>query len=315
MTDDRIAARSAEATIYDLGYRHYEGIRRGRLYAFWSLFVDTMRAIWGFGRPFRAKAVPFGFLALYSLAAVWQIAVLAFAQSFQQGADISEIVNRFRYDNYFRDLWFFVFLFCVSQAPDLLDKDQRYHTLPLYFTRALTRLDYALARLAGLTVGLLVFLLVPMAALFGGRAFLAQDVIQGFRDQLPYVLPGLAATFLEAFMLAALSLAISAFSPRRAYSAISIVAYFLLVENIPAIMYQIGANSDWQWTNAPLLLRPVSALTYASDWFFGVVRAEFPPESGMPNPTVTPDQYVMAAAAMSIVFLGVLLYRYRRIAA
>ncbi len=311
MTDDRIAAQSSAATIYDLGYRHYEGVRRGRLYAFWSLYVDTMRAIFGFGRSFRSKAVPFGLLALYGLGAVWQVAVLAFAQSFNQ-QDISQIVNIFTYDNYFRRLSFFVILFCVAQAPDLLDKDQRYHTLPLYFTRALTRLDYAVARLAGLTTGILIVLLVPMAGLFGGRAFLAPDVIQGFRDQMPSVLPGLAACLLTAFTLAALSLAISAFSPRRAYSAISMIAYFLLAANVPVIIFEIGQNQSWDWANALLLARPTDALIQATNYFFGVPIdiSRFDYVQGMGD-----DLYAIAAVIMAAVATVVLLLRYRRMPA
>ena len=56
---NRITASSPAGSIYDLGYRHYEGKRRGRGYAIWSLYVESLRSVWGFGRPTRAKAAPF----------------------------------------------------------------------------------------------------------------------------------------------------------------------------------------------------------------------------------------------------------------
>ena len=43
-----------------------------------------------------------------------------------------------------------VMLFCAAQAPELFGRDQRYGVLPLYFSRVLTRVDYALARIGGL---------------------------------------------------------------------------------------------------------------------------------------------------------------------
>ena len=46
-------------------------------------------------------------------------------------------------------------LFCAAQAPELFGRDQRYGVLPLYFSRALTRSDYALAKVGGLFVALL----------------------------------------------------------------------------------------------------------------------------------------------------------------
>ena len=41
-------------------------------------------------------------------------------------------------------------LFCAAQAPELFGRDQRHGVLPLYFSRVLTRIDYALARAGGL---------------------------------------------------------------------------------------------------------------------------------------------------------------------
>ena len=48
-------------------------------------------------------------------------------------------------------------LFLAAQAPELFGRDQRYGVLPLYFSRLLTRTDYALARVGGLVLA--VFLL------------------------------------------------------------------------------------------------------------------------------------------------------------
>jgi ABC-2 type transport system permease protein len=99
----------------------------------WSLYVESLRGVWGFGRPMTAKAAPFILAGLYALPALIQ---LAFSSVFAQ-----RIAGRRRsapqLHNYFADLFFLVFLFCVAQAPELVCRDQRYQVLPLYFTRAM----------------------------------------------------------------------------------------------------------------------------------------------------------------------------------
>jgi ABC-2 type transport system permease protein len=148
-TQNRVAIPAGN--IYDLGYRHYTGKRRGRLYAAWSLYVESVRSVWGFGRPMTAKAAPFILLGLYAFPALIQI---AFSSAISTSVAEGRAANLFAYDNYYARISFFIVLFCVAQAPELVCRDQRYNVLPLYFTRALGRLDYAFARLAALATAL-----------------------------------------------------------------------------------------------------------------------------------------------------------------
>ena len=68
-------------------------------------------------------------------------------------------------------------LFCAAQAPELFGRDQRYGVLPLYFSRVLTRTDYALAKVGGLIAALLVVELAPYIILFVGRVLVAPDPV------------------------------------------------------------------------------------------------------------------------------------------
>ena len=116
--------------------------------------------------------------------------------------------------------------------------------------------------------------------------------------------------FVSALGFAALSLAVSSFSPRRAYSAIGIVAYLLLMEAIPAAIYSIGSPSGTTWTDKLFLLSPITALTGATDWFFGQ-----PLDPQNFSGTLTSANYLLAAIASVVVMTGILLYRYRRLPA
>jgi ABC-2 type transport system permease protein len=293
--------------IYDLGYRHYEGKRHGRWYAIWSLYVESMRGVWGFGRPMTAKAAPFILLGLYAFPSLIQ---LAFSSLIAQAATQGATSRLFAYDNYFDRVGFFIVLYLVAQAPELVCRDQRYHVLPLYFTRALGRVDYALARLAALATALFICLMLPMVALFVGDVLMKPDTLQAVGDEWPRALPAVPACALAAVSLASISLALSAFSPRRAYSAIGLVAYFLLMEIVPAVVYGVGQQAGWDWADKLVPLRPTTAISSATDWFFGVSLEglAFPPTLGT-------DAYVLAVLISIAAFTGILLFRYRRVAA
>lgn len=310
-----VLASSRAGSIYDLGYRHYEGSRRGRVWAMWSLFVESFRGIWGLGRPMSAKLAP---LILAGLYAIYALIQLAFSSVFAQQIAEGQNVTLATYGNYFDAMWIFLFFFCVAQAPEVVCRDQRYTVLPLYFTRALGRITYAAARLASLVVAIFIVLMVPNVALFVGDVLMKTDTFAAVRDEIPKALPAIPAGIVISLGLASISLALSSFTPRRAYAAIGIVAYVLLMEAVPAAIYSISNAGSINTTTAPeggslswlFLLTPVTALEGGIAWFF---NAPLDPTDFHGN--VTADQYLIAALVSVVVFTAILLFRYRRIPA
>ncbi len=303
---NRLSASSPSGSIFDLGYRHYAGKRHGRWYAAWSLYVESLRGVWGFGRPMSAKAAPFILAGLYSFFAFLQ---LAFSSTLANEISSGQQVQLFAYDSYFTQFGFLLILFCVAQAPEVVCRDQRYQVLSLYFTRAMGRADYALARLASLATALFLALIVPMIALFVGDVLMKPDTISAIGVELPKALPAIPADILIAASMASISLALSSYSPRRAYSAIGLIAYFLLMEAVPAIIYAVAQQGGWTSADKLVLLTPITSLSGATDWFFGkALGADYPATLGA-------DTYVVACIASVAVFSAILLFRYRRMAA
>jgi ABC-2 type transport system permease protein len=302
-----VGAATPAGSIYDLGYRHYEGKRNGRAYAMWSLYVESLRGVWGFGRPTTAKAAPFILAGLYALPATIQ---LAFSSVFAQEVAAGHSIELLGYSDYFSNFYFLVFFFCVAQAPELVCRDQRYQVLPLYFTRAMGRMEYALARFASLATALFVVLIVPVVALFIGDVLMKPDTFQAIGSEWPRALPSLPASLLIAAGLASISLAVSSFSPRRAYSAIGIVAYVLLMDAVPAIVASVGQTSGWGWSDNLPALEPIFALIGAVSWFFG---RSLDPETF--TGSLGSGDYVIAAILAAIAATAVLLARYRRMPA
>lgn len=294
-------ASAGGGTIYDIGYRGYDGPRLGRRAAVWALFTTSLRAAFGLGRSGRAKVIPFGALALASLPAVVQSAVLATA-----GPLAARAGGGFAYDNYLWRLSILGVIFLAAQAPELLGADQRHRVLSLYFAHPIERIDYAAAKLAAILAGLLVLCIVPLLILFLGMTFASSDLFEGFRDQLG-ALPAIAATgLIYAALYAAIGMGISAFTPRRAYATAAIVAVFLVGSALQALVRRAGAGlGDW-----PVLLN-VNAVAE------GVRHALF---DGTANGPVLgahlPDAaYYGSAAAIVVVGIALYLWRYQRIEA
>ena len=137
----RCEPRERDRRIYDLGYRGYDGPRLGRRDAVATLFWASLRAAFGLGRTGRAKIVPWGLAAMLSCPAAVAVAIAALAP---------RRPVPFNYDNFLWDMQHPVALFVAAQAPELVSSDQRHRVLSLYFSHALERTDYALAKLGAL---------------------------------------------------------------------------------------------------------------------------------------------------------------------
>lgn len=298
-----VAAGSASGSIYDLGYRGYLGVRLGRRHAVASLVRQSLRQSWGLGRPTRAKVVPLGLAALATVPAVVALGVSALASRFGAG-DALEAASPIRYETYYPLIAQAVFLFAAAQAPELLARDMRHRVLALYFSRAIRREDYALAKLAALGLAMLLLVLFPQALIFIGRVLLAPDIPAGIERDADLVLPMLGQAILTAAMLGSLGLAIASFTPRRAYATAAIFAVVIVpLVTVAAIDELTGGDL----AGAASLLSPADILEGANDFFFGKRRAG---PTGADLPSVA---YAIAAVAWSVVATVLLVWRYRRV--
>ena len=165
---------SATGSIYDLGYRGYDGPRFGRASVALGLLRQTLKEAFGIGRGGRAKVAPFTLLILNTLPALLAVGFNALTR--QAGAaDALDEVNPIQHDAYWSLTSTLVMLFCAAQAPELFGRDQRYGVLPLYFSRVLTRVDYALARTGGLFIAILIVTVTPQLLLSVGAILAAAD--------------------------------------------------------------------------------------------------------------------------------------------
>ena len=145
--------------IHDIGYRHYEGERLGRGYATRSLVVHSLRGAYGLGRSAGSKVLPMLLFAFMCVPALIIVATVIGSRAEEMPLE---------YTDYVVFVVVVPAVFVAAQAPQLLSKDLRFATVPLYFSRPLTRSDYVRAKFAAMTGALFVLLAAPLVILYAG---------------------------------------------------------------------------------------------------------------------------------------------------
>jgi ABC-2 type transport system permease protein len=290
---------SATGAIYDLGYRGYDGPRLGRRAAFATLFWESLRAAFGLGRSGRSKLVPWGLSAIMIVPA----AVAGAIQAIAPGG-----LSPFNYDNYLSDLQPILTLFVAAQAPELVSSDQRNHVLSLYFSHALARSDYALAKFGAMAAALFILALAPLLVIFFATILASTDVVATFGDQLGNVPKIIGAPVIYALPLAALGMAIASFTPRRAYATGAIIAVYLVTGAVGGILSEAGRG---RLSLVAPLINPLVLIDGTRDWLLGNTI----PDSPVSRADLDLWVFGVLTAILTLIALGATLWRYRRIAA
>lgn len=298
-----VPRESATGAIYDLGYRGYDGPRLGRRAAAGTLFRASLRAAFGLGRAGRSKIVPWGLSAILIVPAAVAGAIQAIATAAGTAAP-----SPFTYDNYLWEMQILLALFVAAQAPELVSGDQRHQVLSLYFSHALARSDYALAKLGALAAALFVMAVAPLLVLFLASVLVAADVPAALGEQLANLPQVVGAPLVYAIPLAALGMAIAAFTPRRAFATGAIIAVFLVTGVVGAILSEAGGGRVSQL--APLL-NPFVLIDGTRDWLLGGTLSDSPVRGAdLPLPL-----FGALGAMLALIGAAAVVWRYRRIAA
>jgi ABC-2 type transport system permease protein len=273
-----------------------------------ALFAQTVRACFGIGRGGRAKIAPFTLAALAVLPAVLAVGFSALAAQAGRPASAIEAASPIRYETYQSIVGILIMLFCAAQAPELFGRDQRYGVLPLYFSRVLTRVDYALAKVGGLLVALLMVEWSPYIILFLGRVLVAPDPLTGLANEIGAVPRFLLQGLLAAGLLGGLASLVAAWTPRRAYATAITIALFIIPPIIVALM---GSLTTQDLATIAVFFSPGDILDGTNAAIFGSI-----PDSPVVASVALPGwAYVVAAAVGVAGSIGLTVRRYLRIAA
>jgi len=298
----------AAGSIYDLGYRRYEGARLGRWHAITSVYTQSLRGVFGLGRHHSSKIIPFGLAIITLLPAVVQVGFVALAE---------ETVDVLRPDDYYEFIQWPLALFVAAVAPELVGRDQRNRTLSLYFSRALLRSDYVLAKVASLATALLILMLVPQTAVFLGNALAGDDSAGYLRDNWKDIAPIVASGALLSLFMASVALAIGSQTSRWQLASGGVIAYFAITFVISEILVHTLETGPPRYS---FLFSGFHVMRGLTLWVFGVTPtpAVGDEDGGLANDLALADVslllYALAAAVTVTAALLILYRRYRRMA-
>ncbi len=285
-----------ESTIHDLGYRRYSGPRVGASGAWSALYVQSVRTMFGLGRPAKAKAIPVLVIVVTMLPALAML-IAASASNGQVPPRYGQLIGA--------QLLMFV-LFLAAQVPEVLSRDQQHQLLPLLFTRDVTRLSYAMARFWAIFSAVFMVSLAPMLLLYVGEIGIAKDPSATFRVMGNRIWPVLAQSTLSALAMSGIGAALAVWTPRRAYATAAIFGTFLLLAAIATGLDDLAGVSR----RTAELLDPIRAMQTMAMIFFGEqnrgMELNAPPSIGV---------YVALTLGIGAVGLFTLTWRMRRIRA
>jgi ABC-2 type transport system permease protein len=291
---------SPAGTIYDRGYRHYEGPREGRGRRVRAIAVAGVRRVLGLKRNWKTKVVPWGLL------------VLAFGPVFAFiGARVlvGEAVGEFLgYGRYLRVVAGLLLLFAATAGPELLCPDRRQNVLALIFTRPVTRSDYLVAKLAALLAVVGLIAVVPLVVLFLGNALTADSAATYLREHLDDLGKILVAGSVLTVFYSVTALAAASLTDRRAVATAAYLGVFLGSSALANILFFTAQFDGKRW----VAFLSLSGLP--GRFVDGLFGAQFDPgtladQAGFTGPGYLAAMAVVAAAAAAVLSWRVLRLR------
>jgi len=291
-------AEPRSGSIYDLGYRGYDGLRLGRRHAVISLYLYTLRSAFGIGRRPASKIMPIAIAIIAFIPAVGQLAIAALVSN----------VEVYTPSNYFAYIEVPVALFCAAIAPEICGRDMRQRTLSLYFSRALRRRDYLVAKLGAFATALLFLTLLPQAVLVIGNGLASKDLWGYVQDNWAELPRTVASGLFIAAVVACVSLAIATQTSRRAYATIAVVAWFLVTFPIAGVLVQgIGGVGRYA-----VFISPFEFIHGCTLWIFNVSPAA---ETALDTADFPQWVYPLVVLAYGAAGLALVVRRFDRISA
>jgi ABC-2 type transport system permease protein len=201
-----------------------------------------MKRAMGIRKSWTAKVLP---ILLYVAAVVPLVVMIG----------VDAIVPDFEfasYTNYTQWTFTVVGIFVAMSAPEMLCVDRRERILPLYFSRAIGRFDYVIAKVTAMTLLTMTLSLVPSVILWFGRQLTADSVWQAMRSNFDDLLRILLMGTSIALVLGTMALVISSFTDRKGVAITVILIGFLVVTAIGNIGLEV--LDDYEWSRYMIFL-------------------------------------------------------------
>ena len=245
--------------IFDRGYQHYTGGRRGRAFSVRRLIIYSIKRGLGIKKRWTSKILPILLYALAYLPALIIVALLAFIPV--------EDFDGLGFDSLYGVLELVILIYASALAPEMLCDDRRERTLQLYFSRPLTRLDYVLAKIAAMGILMSTIIFGPPLLLHLGLTFSDDSPASYFIDNFSDLLKIASHGILVSAFFGAISLTIATFTTRKSIAAAIFIIGTLMLQGIAEGFFD--AIGEGRWRGLLVFISPQSFVDALRRWLFG----------------------------------------------
>ncbi|MDP6800713.1 MAG: hypothetical protein QF744_12920 [SAR202 cluster bacterium] len=254
----------SDGQLFDLGYRHYEGPREGRMRARKALFVNGVRTSFGLGRGATAKILPIAFFLFVMTPAV----ILALvASTFGEIAPGETLPG---HADYYQIVSLLILIFSAIIAPELLCSDRRNGVLSLYMVRPLTSTDYVLGRWAAFFAITILFVYAGQIVLLLGLVLGADEPLTYLKDNWLDVPRFLAAGAVVALLTTTIPLTVASLTERRAIASVVVIGLFIVTISVANILVQCPEH-DREINDGQIIAEDCEPLTGSAAKWLGLI--------------------------------------------
>lgn len=281
--------------VFDRGYAHYDGPRLGRPQAVRSLIGYSMKRAMGIRKSWTAKVLPFLLYVAVLIPVIAMIGVDALVPDFEFSS----------YTTYISWTMVIVGIFVAMSAPEMICVDRRERTLPLYFSRAITRTDYVAAKAIAITLLTTTMTLVPLAILWLGRQLSGGSVWASIRSNIDDLGRIIFLGLLISLTFGVVGLVVSSLTDRKAVAITIIFIGFIVLNAIAAVSMEL--LEDYEWSRYLVLLSFNSVFVAISNHLFNDLSLQTNPMIEQANLSL----WAYTAWCIALIVLGFLFLRWR----
>ncbi len=228
---DRPLAESADAKIFDRGYRRYDGVRLPVRGAIFTLYLASLQRILGLRRGAKAKILPVLTIIISFLPAISFIGLASLLPDRLHDALPD-------YHEYYGFVIAAILLFVAFVAPEALCTDRRQKILGVYLSSPLNRNTYVLAKLLSVLTVLSIVTVGPMFLLAIARTLL--DDGPALKDLPLLLIRIIGSGALASLYFGSLSLAISSLTDRKGFASAGFILLVIVSQAVGGIFGRKG---------------------------------------------------------------------------
>ena len=289
--DGTVTGRYGE--IYDRGYRHSDGPRLGRGHAIWALVRYSIKRAMGIKKSWTAKVIPILLYVAVAIPVAVAIGLSAFVPDFD-----------WAYTDFFVFIFAIQAIFVATITPEMVCGDRRENVLSLYFSRAISRADYVVAKLGATALLTLSISLAPALIYWLGVQLLEDAPLRAIADTRGDLADILVTGTLIAFYLGSIGLVISTFTGRKSIAVAVAVIGFLISTSLAVALFEAVDGEIRRYT---IFLSPVNTIYGLSSELF----SDVPEDDWVRVADFSAAVYVAVMLGVVAVTTAIMYLRYR----